>query len=78
MAKPKKGKIDFVASKNSQFKYIQVCFNISDDNTKLRKFSAFDEIVEGEKYIITLTKEDYSENGIKQINLFDFLMNDNF
>ncbi len=44
----------------------------------IREFSAFDEIVEGEKYTITLTKEDYSENGIKQINLFDFLMNDNF
>lgn len=31
-----------------------------------------------EKYIITLSKEDYSNNGIKQINIFDFLMNDNF
>ena len=78
IGKTKKGKIDFIASKNNQFKYIQVCFDITDDNTRLREFSAFDEIIEGEKYVITLTKEDYSKNGIKQINLFDFLMNDTF
>ena len=78
IGKTKKGEIDFIASKNNQFKYIQVCFDITDDNTRLREFSAFDEIIEGEKYIITLTKKDYSKNGIKQINLFDFLMNDDF
>ena len=78
IGKTKKGEIDFIASKNNQFKYIQVCFDITDENTRLREFGAFDEIVEGEKYIITLTKEDYSVNGIKQINLFDFLMNDDF
>ncbi len=78
IGKTKKGEIDFIASKNNQFKYIQVCFDTTDDNTRLREFSAFDEIIEGEKYIITLTKKDYSKNGIKQINLFDFLMNDDF
>ena len=78
IGKTKKGEIDFIASKNNQFKYIQVCFDITDDNTRLREFSAFDEITEGEKYIITLTKKDYSKNGIKQLNLFDFLMNDDF
>ena len=78
IGKTKKGEIDFIASKNNQFKYIQVCFDITDENTRLREFSAFDEISEGEKYVITLTKEDYSNNGIKQINLFDFLMNDTF
>lgn len=35
-------------------------------------------MLEKEKYIITLTKEDYSKNDIKQIYLFDFLMNVNF
>ena len=78
IGKTKKGEIDFIASKNNQFKYIQVCFNLTDESTRLREFSAFEEITEGEKYIITLTKEDYSQNGIKQINLFDFLMHDNF
>lgn len=35
IGKTKKGKIDFVASKNGQFKYIQVCFNINDDNKRV-------------------------------------------
>ena len=78
VGKTKKGKIDFIASKNNSFKYIQVCFDLSDEQTRLREFSAFDEIVSTEKYIITLTKKDYSTNDIKQINIFDFLMNDNF
>ena len=78
IGKTKKGEIDFIASKNNKFKYIQVCLDIRDEHTRLREFSAFDEIVEKEKYIITLTKKDYSENEIKQINIFDFLMDDEF
>lgn len=78
IGKTKKGEIDFIASKNDKFKYIQVCYDITDENTRLREFSAFDEIEDGDKYIITLTKEDYSQNGINQINVFDFLMNEDF
>ena len=78
IGKTKKGEIDFIASKNDKFKYIQVSYDIADENTRLREFSAFDEIVDGDKYIITLTKEDYSQNGIKQINIFDFLMDEDF
>ncbi len=78
VGKTKKGEIDFIASKNNKFKYIQVCFDITDDNTRLREFSAFEEIGGEDKYIITLTKKDYSESGIKQVNIFDFLMDDNF
>lgn len=44
----------------------------------MREFSTFDDIEDSEKYIITLSKEDYSNNVVKQINIFDFLMNDNF
>lgn len=78
IGKTKKGEIDFIASKANTFKYIQVCYDLSDENTRLREFSAFDDIEDSEKYIITLTKKDYSSNGVKQINIFDFLMNDNF
>ena len=78
IGKTKKGEIDFIASKTNTFKYIQVCYDLSDENTRMREFSAFDDIEDSEKYIITLSKEDYSNNGVKQINIFDFLMNDNF
>ena len=78
IGKTKKGEIDFIASKTNTFKYIQVCYDLSDENTRMREFGSFDDIEDSEKYIITLSKEDYSNNGIKQINIFDFLMNDNF
>lgn len=78
IGKTKKGEIDFIASKNNKFKYIQVCFDLSDENTRIREFSAFDDIEDKEKYIISLTKKDYSNDNVKQINVFDFLMNDDF
>lgn len=78
VGKTTRGEIDFIASKNNNFKYIQVCLDLSDENTRDREFKAFDEIEEGEKYIITLTKKDYSTDTVKQINIFDFLMDDNF
>ena len=78
IGKTKKGQIDFIASKNNSFKYIQVCLDLSEEITRIREFGAFDEIEDDEKYIITLTKNDYSTDTIKQINIFDFLMNDDF
>ena len=78
VGKTKKGEIDFIASKNNHFKYIQVCWDLSDESSRIREFSAFDEVEDGEKYIISLTKEDYSTDTIKQISIFDFLMNDDF
>lgn len=78
VGKTKKGEIDFIASKNGEFKYIQVCLDLKDEKTRIREFSAFDGVNGGEKYVITLTKEDYSTPEIKQINVFDFLMNDDF
>lgn len=78
IGKTNKGEIDFIAVKNNRFKYIQVCLDLEDENTRNRGFSAFDGISDGEKYIITLTKKDYSTTDVKQINVFDFLMNDDF
>ena len=78
IGKTKKGEIDFIASKNNKFKYIQVCFDLSDESTRIREFSAFDDIDDNNKYIITLTKKNYSTDDVKQINIFDFLMNDEF
>lgn len=78
VGKTRKGEIDFIASKTGKFKYIQVCYDLSNEETRNREFSAFKEIDSNEKYIITLTKKDYSCDGVKQINIFDFLMNDDF
>lgn len=79
IGKTKKGEVDFVVTKNKDFKYIQVCYELSSEETKQREFGAYKGIDDlYPKYIISLDEEDYSKDGIKHINIFDFLMNDNF
>ena len=78
IGKTKKGEIDFIASKNNKFKYIQVCFDLSDESARIREFNAFDDIDDNNKFIKKKKKKDYSTNDVKQINIFDFLMNDEF
>ena len=77
--KTKKGEIDFIAIKNNEMKYIQVCYELSSEDTINREFSAFDEIDDNnDKIIISMDTNDFSKDGIKHINIFDFLMNDEF
>ena len=77
--KTKKGEIDFVATKPDKKIYIQVAFSIPNEDTKNREFGAYNEIRDHyPKYVITLDKLQYEWNGIKHINLMDFLLNDEF
>ena len=79
IGKTNKGEIDFIATKNNKTKYIQVCYKLEKNETIQREFSAFNEIDDNyEKYVISLDKKDYSRNGVKHINIFDLLLNDNF
>ena len=77
--KTKKGEIDFVATKPDKKIYIQVAFSIPNEDTKKREFGAYDLVNDNyPKYVITLDKLSYEVNGIKHINLIDFLLDDNF
>ena len=77
--KTKKGEIDFVATKPGKKIYIQVTYSIPTEETKKREFGAFDVINDNyPKYVITLDKLNYEYNGIKHVNLIDFLLDENF
>ena len=77
--KTKKGEIDFVAKKPDKKIYIQVAFSISNEDTKNREFGAYKTIHDNyPKYVITLDRMTYEYNGIKHINLIDFLLDENF
>lgn len=79
VGKTKKGEIDFVATREKDVKYIQVCYQLTNDETIEREFGAFKEINDAySKYVISIDDEDYSRDGIKHINIFDFLLDDNF
>lgn len=79
IGKTPKGEIDFIASKDKNIKYIQACYDLSNEETRNREFRAFDNIDDNyPKYVISKNSEDYSQRGIKHLNIFDFLMNDDF
>ena len=77
--KTKRGGIDFVATKPDKKIYIQVAFSIPNEETKKREFGAYDIIKDNyPKYVISLDNLTYEYNGIKHINLIDFLLDDGF
>ena len=77
--KSKKGEIDFVAIKKDKKIYIQVAYTVSNEETKQREFGAFDVINDNyPKYVLTLDKLSYEYNGIKHINIIDFLLSEDF
>lgn len=79
IGKTKTSEVDFIASNDKGLKYIQVCYSLKDENTLKRELEALEEINDSyPKYIISIDQEDYGSNGIKHLNVFDFLMNEDF
>ena len=80
IGKTKTGEVDFLARKDGITKYYQVTYKLDGnktDETIKREFGAFDNIKDNyPKYVISLDDLDYSRNGIKNINLIDFLLED--
>ena len=73
------GEIDFVVKKDRKKKYIQVSYILDNEKTILREFNAFNPINDNfDKYVISTDKFDMSRNGIKHLNIIDFLMMDDF
>ena len=65
--------IDFVAEKNNETEYIQVCYHVDSDETMRREINAFEGIPE-KKLLITADNFDYSQKGVKSINIIDWLL----
>ncbi len=79
VGKTKNGEIDFVATLEGNTKYIQVTYELNSEEVISREFGAFNVINDNyPKYVISLDKRDFSRNGIKHLNLIDFLMKNKF
>lgn len=66
--------VDFVCRKHKQTIYIQVCYLLENENTIEREFRPFTKIKDNyPKYIISMDQFDRSRDGIKNVNLLDFL-----
>ncbi|HBT79893.1 MAG: ATP-binding protein [Selenomonas sp.] len=78
VGKTPKGEIDFVVTHNQQKCYIQAAYMLSTPETRAREFGAFAPIKDAyPRYVITMDPITQDENGIRHLNLLDFLMDEN-
>ncbi|HRN33150.1 MAG TPA: ATP-binding protein [Saprospiraceae bacterium] len=70
--------IDFVVQKpNNEREYYQVAFTINDEKTYKREVSAFRNIKDNyPKYILTLDFDNTNLDGIRKLNVIDWLLNE--
>ena len=75
IGKTKNGEIDFIATKEDKKEYYQVSYLLNDDKVIEREFGAFNNIIDDyPKYVLSLDKKDYSQNGIIHKNIIDWLL----
>ena len=66
--------IDFIIRKNNKKAYIQVSYEIKNDETRKREIRPLLKLKDNyPKYLITTDREDYSQDGIIHMNVIDFL-----
>ncbi len=67
--------IDFIATKFKEKIYIQVAYILSDETVVEREFGAYKKINDNyPKFVISMDKFDFSENGIIHKNIIDWLL----
>lgn len=74
-----KTEIDFVAQKGSKKLYIQVAYIIADEKTREREFKPLIRINDANpKYVISTDPAEYEYEGVKKLNIINFLLDDNY
>jgi len=69
------GEIDFVATRFDEKIYIQVAYILTDESVVNREFGAYKKIDDNyPKYVISMDKFDFSQNGIIHKNIIDWLL----
>lgn len=67
--------VDFIAEKDGQKCYYQVAATIADPSTYDREFAPLKKIADNyPKYVLTLDEFPMGEDGINQVNIIDFLL----
>lgn len=71
------GEIDFIATKFEEKIYIQVAYILADEAVIRREFDAYKKIEDNyPKYVLSMDKFNFSENGIIHENIIDWLLKD--
>lgn len=67
--------IDFVATRDGQVAYYQVCYLLAEQRTIDREFGAFSGIADNyPKFVLSMDKVNFSREGILHRNIVDFLL----
>ena len=75
IGKTRTGEIDFIATKDNIKEYYQVAYLLKDDEVIQREFGAYKGINDDyPKYVLSLDKKDYSQDGIIHKNIIDWLL----
>ena len=79
IGKVKDYEIDFICKKNNQKIYIQVTYLLENDETIEREFRPLLMIKDNyPKYVLSMDRTFQPQNGIKHMNIIDFLKNFNY
>lgn len=69
------GEVDFVAVKDNEPLYVQVCYLLADENIVEREFGAFKPIRNTyPKIVLSMDSFDFKRDGILHFNLIDWLL----
>jgi predicted AAA+ superfamily ATPase len=69
--------IDFIAEKQNQKLYVQVAYLLASEETIQREFGAYDTIKDNyPKYVVSYDDFDMSRDGMKHMNIRDFLLSE--
>ena len=67
--------VDFVCTKRNEKIYVQVAYLLASSETIEREFTSLEKIGDNyPKYVISMDEFDMSRNGIKHINIIEFLI----
>lgn len=77
IGKTKNGEIDFIAKRYEEQIYVQVAYKLDGEKVIEREFGAYKNINDNfPKYVVSLDEEDFSRDGIKHVNMIDWLLTD--
>ncbi len=75
IGKFKDREIDFIAQTGSHTSYYQVSYMMTEENTRKREFGIYKHIKDNfPKYVLSMDKIDFSQDGIIHKNIIDFLL----
>lgn len=74
---PDNTEVDFVCEKSGKYKYVQVSYRLTNEKTLSREITPLLRIPDKyESILITTEDHDFSKDGVKHLNIIDFLLGD--